>query len=118
LLEELPSGKEAKILSEHPFLYLLAHEPAYLGGRTNFYNTIEPANNSDSVDAIELFLRGILRSAAGSRSVEDLNTVFRKSMDALVEEMMEDLPDGADQRIVDQLVEARVRLGSGLTPDR
>jgi hypothetical protein len=43
VLEELPSGKETQILAEHPFLYLLAHEAAYLGGLTNFYHGVEPA---------------------------------------------------------------------------
>lgn len=69
VLEELPYGQSTKILAEHPFLYLLVHEPAYLGGLANFYRSVEPANSSVSVDAIELFLRSILRSASGSKSV-------------------------------------------------
>jgi hypothetical protein len=114
VLEELPGGQATQILAEHPFLYQLAHEAVYLGGLTNFYRSVEPAISSDSVDAIELFLRGILRSAAGSKSVGDLNSLFRHSMEALAEEMMRDLPDGTDQRLIDQLANARIRLSDGL----
>lgn len=114
VLEELPSGQDTKILAEHPFLYLFAHEATYLGGLTNFYRSVEPANSSDSVNAIELFLRGILRSAAGSESVGDLNSLFRNSMEALAEEMMQDFPDGTDQRLKDQLANARIRFSEGL----
>ena len=114
VLEELPSGQATKTLSEHPFLYLIANEPAYFAGLTNFYHSVEPANSSDSVDATELFLRSILRSAAGSKSVGDLNSLFLNSMEALVEEMMQDLPGGTDQRLIDQLAEARIRFRHGL----
>jgi len=114
VLDELPSGQETQILAEHPFLYLLAHEAAYLDGLTNYYRSVEPENSSSSVNAIELFLRGILRSAAGSKSAGDLGSLFRKSMEALAEEMMRDLPDGTDQRLIDQLSNARVHFSNGL----
>jgi hypothetical protein len=113
VLEELPDGREAKIFSEHEFLYLLANEAAFLGGLTNFYRSVEPANSSVGVDAIELFLRGILRSAAGSSSVGDLNSLFRNSIEAVADEMMNDLPDGTDQRTIDQLAIARMRFTQG-----
>jgi hypothetical protein len=113
VLEELPSGHETQIFAEHPFLYLLAHEAAYLGGMTNFYRSVEPANSSNSMDAIELFLRGILRSAAGSKSVGDLNSLLRNSIEAITEEIMQDLPDGTDQRLIDQLADARIRFREG-----
>lgn len=113
VLEELPGGRETNVLKERPFLYLLSHEATYLGGLTNFYRSVEPANSSDSVDAIELFLRSILRSAAGSESVGDLNSLLWNSMDALAEEMMQDLPNGTDQRLVDQLALARIRFSEG-----
>jgi hypothetical protein len=114
VLEELPDKGETRILAQYPFIYLLAHEAANLDGKINFYQSVEPASNSETVDAIDLFLRGILRSVAGSRSVDDLNDLFRNSMDAVSEEMAKDLPRHADARLVDQLAKARLRHNEGL----
>ena len=114
VLEELPDGAQTKILLEHEFLYLLANEAAFLGEPSNFYRSVEPADISISVDAIEIFLRSILRSAAGSTSVGDLNSLFRNSMEAVADEMMKDLPEGTDERTIHQLELARARFKQGL----
>ncbi|WP_333814855.1 hypothetical protein [Tabrizicola sp.] len=114
VLEELPSGRETRTLLDHGFLYVLAHEASFLGGLVNFYRSIEPDNNSVNVDAIELFLRGILRSIAGSTSVPDLNVLFRNAMEDVVQAMMEDLPENTDLRIIAQLEFARERFSQEL----
>ncbi len=114
VLDELLDGRATRILSEHHFLYVLANEAAFLGELVNFYRSVEPADSSVSVDTIELFLRGILRSVAGSTSVRDLNSLFRNSLEAVADEMMKDLPDGTDQRIINGLTMARTRFSQGL----
>lgn len=114
VLEELPDGSNTQILAQHTFLYLLAHEAAFLDGKINFYGSVAPSDSSPSVDAIEVFLRGILRSVAGSRSVDDLNALFKSSIEAVSQELAKDLPDNADPRLKEQLAEARLRQSQGL----
>jgi hypothetical protein len=114
VLEELPDGNKTKILSEHEFLYLLSYEAVFIGEPTNFYRSVRPADTSTNVDAIEHFLRGILRSAAGSTSVGDLTSLLRDSLEAVADEIMKDLPDGTDQRTLDQLTMARIQFKRGL----
>ncbi len=114
VLEELPDQGGTHILVQHPFMYLLTNEAAFLDGKINFYRSVEPSNSSDCIDAIDLFLRGILRSAAGSRSVDDLNALFRNSIKAVLEELAKNLPENADPRLVEQLTNARLRHIDGL----
>jgi hypothetical protein len=114
VLEELEKSFEADIFQRHSFLYVLSHEALYLDGSVNFYNSAVPSTNAGKADALELFLGGLLRSAAGSNSVPDLNSLFRDGMNDVLNAMMEDLPEGTAPRLISQLDQARVQLIKGI----
>lgn len=114
VLEELGIGCDADIFQRHSFLFVLSDEAVYLDGPVNFYNCAVPSTNAGKVDALELFLGGLLRSAAGSTSVPDLNSLFRDGMNDVFNAMVEDLPEGTAPRLISQLDQARTQLIRGL----
>lgn len=114
VLEELGIGSDADIFQRHSFIFVLSDEAVYLDGPVNFYNGAVPSKNAGKADALELFLGGLIRSTAGSKSVPDLNSLFRDGMNDVLNAMMEDLPEGTDPRLISQLDQARAQLIRGL----
>jgi hypothetical protein len=109
-LSELRGGIDTKVIKDHNFLFVLSDEPMFPEGKVNFYSSLPSAPDDIETEPIERFLRGMLRSAAGSESIPDLNVLLRDGLSEVTQAVSIELPEGADPRLKRQLEVARTAI--------
>jgi hypothetical protein len=93
-----PSGEMA-LIKESGFLYVLAHEPAFLDGKVNFYNDISNLLPNESVNYFEEFLSEFLRSVSGSPSAIDTGDALKSALLSITSDAIWDASDEVDPRL-------------------